>query len=104
MREEGSVAHEVVILNSLGASLTRLGRPDEARTVLEESLALGQTIGERQLKAHALAALGHVSLTTGDPGSAAEKFEESRLLRQAIGDRAGAEAMERRLASLAREP
>ena len=53
-------AHEAVILNSLGACLTRLGRPDEARTVLEESLALSREIGERQLEAHALAALGHV--------------------------------------------
>jgi Flp pilus assembly protein TadD len=93
-----------VILNSLGASLTRLGRPDEARTVLDEGLALSRAIGERQLEAHALAALGHVSLTTGDTGGAAQRFEESRLLRQAIGDRAGAEAMERRLASFAREP
>jgi Flp pilus assembly protein TadD len=104
VREEGSVAHEVVILNSLGASLTRLGRPDEARLVLEESLALSRTIGERQLEAHALAALGHVSLTAGDPAGAAKRFEESRLVRQSIGDCAGAEAMERRLASLAREP
>jgi len=103
-REDGSVANTVVILNGLGASLTRLDRPDEARTVLEESLALSRTAGQRQLEAHALAALAHVSLITGDLAGAAERFEESRLLRQAIGDRAGAEAMERRLASLAREP
>ena len=35
-------AHEAVILNSLGVSLTKLGRRDEARTVLEESLALSR--------------------------------------------------------------
>ena len=31
-----------MILNSLGACLTRLGRPDEARTVLEASLTLSR--------------------------------------------------------------
>ena len=103
-REDSNVAHEVVILNGLGASLTRLGRPDEARTVLEEGLALSRTIGERQLEGYALAALGHVSLTTGDRATAAQRFEQSRRVRQAIDDRAGAKAMEDRLASLAREP
>ena len=59
----GNPRHEAVILNSLGVCLTKLGRPDEARTVLEESLALSREIGERQLEAHALAALGQVALT-----------------------------------------
>ena len=74
---------EAVILNSLGVTLTKLGRPDEARTVLEESLALSREIGERQLEAHALAALGQVSLNAHDLDGAAECFEQSRALRQA---------------------
>ena len=63
VRGQGNPGHEAVILNSLGVSLTKLGRPEEARTVLEESLALSREIGERQLEAHALAALGQVALT-----------------------------------------
>jgi serine/threonine protein kinase/tetratricopeptide (TPR) repeat protein len=91
---------EVVLLNSLGVSLTRLGRPDEARTVLEEGLALSREIGERQLEAHALAALGLVCMNTHDPAGAAECFEQSRALREAIGDREGEHRMQERLAAL----
>ena len=75
-----------------------LGRPEEARTVLEESLALSRSIGERQFEAHALAALGQVSLNTHDLNAAADWFEQSRLVRHAIGDRAGAGWMHLRLA------
>jgi class 3 adenylate cyclase/tetratricopeptide (TPR) repeat protein len=91
---------EAVILNSLGVSLTKLGRPDEARTVLEEGLALSREIGERQLEAHSLAALGLVSLNTHDLAGAAECFEQSRVLREVLGDHAGEAAMQRRLDAL----
>jgi serine/threonine protein kinase/tetratricopeptide (TPR) repeat protein len=92
---------EAVILNSLGVSLTKLGRPDEARTVLEESLALSREIGERQLEAHALAALGLVCMNTHDLAAAAGCFEQSRVIREALGDRAGEASMRRRLAACA---
>ena len=78
----------------------KLGRPDEARTVLEESLALSRAIGEHQLEAHALAALGQVSLNAIDLHGAADCFEQSRVVRQAIGDRAGEGWMQLRLAAL----
>jgi Flp pilus assembly protein TadD len=100
VRDHGNRQDEAVILNSLGVSLTKLGRRDEARTVLEESLALSREIGERQLEAHALAALGHVSWQAHDLSGAADYFEQSRALRQAIGDYAGEEWMNRRLAEL----
>jgi hypothetical protein len=68
--------------------------------VLEEGLAISREIGERRLEAHALAALGLVCMNTHDPAGAAACFEESRGIREALGDRAGADAMQARLAAL----
>ena len=61
VRAQGDPAQEGLILNSLGVTLTELGRPEEARTALEESVAVSRRTGERLLEAHALAALGQVS-------------------------------------------
>src|SRR5262245_28213914 len=99
-RSEGNAIHEVVILNSLGVSLTKLGRREEARTVLERSLALSREIDERQLEAHALAAMGQVSLHGQDLTAAADWFEQSRSIRQVIGDRTGEGWMRLRLAEI----
>jgi tetratricopeptide (TPR) repeat protein len=93
-------ADEAVTLNSIGACLTRLGRRDEARTVLNESLALSRELGQRQLEAHALATLGHVFSTAYDVRRAVECFEESLAIRRAIGDRVGEGWMYLRLAEL----
>jgi tetratricopeptide (TPR) repeat protein len=99
-RGEGNAVHEVVILNSLGVSLTKLGRPEEARTVLEQGLALSRQLGERQLEAHALAAMGQASLYGRDFRSAAEWFDRSATVRQEIGDGAGEGWMRLRLAEI----
>src|SRR6185295_192986 len=40
VRDQGDRAHEGLLLNSLGVTLSRLRRHDEARTALEESVAL----------------------------------------------------------------
>ena len=63
MREQGDPGQEALILNSMGVTLTRLHRREEARTVLDKSVALTRETGEQELEAHALAALGHVSRT-----------------------------------------
>ena len=55
-REHGDRVEEGVILNSLGITLSKLNRPEEARTVLEESVTLNQETGQRLLEAHALTA------------------------------------------------
>ena len=93
-------ADEAVTLNSIGACLTRLGRRDEARTVLSESLALSRQLGERQLEAHALTTLGHVFVDAHDATRAAECFERSLVIRREIGDRSGEGWMYLRLADL----
>ena len=100
IRGQGDRRNEAIILNSLGVSLTRLGRPDEARTVLEESLTLSRHLGEEELEAHALASLGQVSLSAHDLSGAAEYFERSRAVRHTIGDRVGEGWMHLRLAGL----
>jgi tetratricopeptide (TPR) repeat protein len=88
-REHGNSVQEVVILNSLGVTLTKLRRPIEARAALEESLARSHTIGEHLLEAHAAAGLGKLSRTVGDWGRALEYFQQSLELRRALNDRTG---------------
>ena len=89
---------EGVVLNGLGVTLSKLNRPEEARTVLEESAALNGETGERLLEAHSHAGLGHVSRSLGRLDHAAESFERSLELRRAAGDRVGEAWMWRRLA------
>ncbi|MGH8265352.1 MAG: tetratricopeptide repeat protein, partial [Steroidobacteraceae bacterium] len=100
IRNHGNPKHEAVVLNSLGVTLTKLGRPDEARTVLEDSLAISRRIGERQLEAHALAGLGQIALSARDLSGAIARFEESRLVRHAAGDQSGEGWMHLRLSTL----
>ena len=83
-----------------GVTLMKLGRPDEARTVLEASLGLSRAIHERQLEAHALAGLGQVALGAIDLRAAVDFFEQSLQIRHAIGDRVGEGWMQLRLATL----
>jgi tetratricopeptide (TPR) repeat protein len=78
-----------LLLNSLGVTLSRLHRHEEARTALEESVALNRERGERLLEAHALAALGDMWRARGLPGTAVTCFEQSLSLRRMLGDRKG---------------
>jgi tetratricopeptide (TPR) repeat protein len=70
-------------------TLSRLRRYEEARTVLEEALAVNRQAGERLLEAHTLAALGDVARTAGRWDAALDCFGESLSIRQAIDDRRG---------------
>ena len=97
-REQKNPIQEGLILNSLGVTLSKLNRPEEARTVLEESVTLNGGTGQRLLEAHALAGLGHVSRTLGRLDRAVEHFEQSVELRHAAGDRIGEAWMWRRIA------
>src|SRR5262249_14005436 len=98
VRDQNDPAQEGVVLNSLGVTLSRLNRPEEARTVLEESLALNRETGQRLLEAHALAGLGHVSRMRGRLDDATRSFEQSLELRRAAGDSVGEAWMWRRIA------
>ena len=77
----GDRVHEGLMLNSIGVTLTRLRRYEEARTVLEEALVVNRETGERQLEAHTLASLGDVAQAGGRFEAAAEYFERSRSTR-----------------------
>jgi tetratricopeptide (TPR) repeat protein len=98
VREDGDSADEGLILNSLGVTLIRLNRVEEARTALEESVGITRHSGQWLLEAHALAALGHVSRTLERPDRALACFERSLELRRAAGDRAGEAWMLHRIA------
>jgi tetratricopeptide (TPR) repeat protein len=84
----------------MGVALTRLLRYDEARAVLEESVAVTRETGERLLEAHALAALAEVSVHLGRREAARECLEAALRLRQRLGDASGADDLFRRLAQL----
>jgi tetratricopeptide (TPR) repeat protein len=81
--------HLGLILNSIGATLLRLGRFDEARAVLEEAVHTNHATEERQLEAHALAALGDALMGCDRPTDARCAFEQSGALRPLLGDRLG---------------
>ena len=103
-RDTGNRPDEGVMLNSMGVTLARLQRNEEARTVLEDSLVLNRSSGERLLEAHALAALADVSLHLGRVESACECLEQSARLRHELGDTTAADALLQQLAALRSRP
>jgi tetratricopeptide (TPR) repeat protein len=91
---------EGIILNSLGVTLQRLRRYDEARTALEEGIALHRETGDRLLEAQALTALGDVCRELTRVDAARELYEQSLAVRSEIGDHQGAAAVLERLMRL----
>jgi tetratricopeptide (TPR) repeat protein len=69
--------------------LGRLRRYEEARTALEDALAINRQSGERLLEAHTLAALGDVAHETGRFDAALAHFDASLAIRRQIDDRRG---------------
>jgi uncharacterized protein HemY len=65
----------------------RDNRHEEARTVLEESIALNERSGAQLLQAHALTALADVCEASGRRDSAADCRERSLALRREIAAR-----------------
>ena len=86
------------MMNSVGVSLSALGRCDEARNQLERAVAHHARSGQTLLEGHALAALGDLSWETGDSSDAARLYEQSLLKRQEVGDTRGQGWMLQRLA------
>ncbi len=78
--------HEGLILNSLGATLLRLGRLDEARIALEDGADVNGRTGQRRLEAHSYATLGDVLLESGRAAEARAAFDRSLALRAAMDD------------------
>lgn len=88
-------------MNSLGATLVRLGRREDGRRQLEEAIAYNADAGELLLQGYGLSALGDVLYDGGDFDSAERCFRDSLAIRRTIGDRRGEGWMLERLARLA---
>jgi tetratricopeptide (TPR) repeat protein len=100
LRGTSQRADEGLVLNSLGVTLNRLGRHEDARRVLLESVALNETTGQRLLKAHALAALGDTCAAAGHPGPARQYYEEAIAIRTDLGHADAAERLAGRVREL----
>jgi len=90
-----------LILNSLGVTLSRLGRHEEARCVLEESVALNEATGQRLLRAHALAALADACAATGRRADACRYYEGARAIRSDLGHTQAADQLIQRIREFA---
>ena len=102
VRRTSQRADEGLVLNSLGVTLNRLGRHEDARRVLLESVALNETTGQRLLQAHALAALGETCAAAGHPGPARQYYEEAIAIRTDLGHADAAERLAGRVRELSR--
>jgi predicted ATPase len=74
-------------LFSMGQICNFMGRYEEALAHLEESLAIGREIGDRQCVADALQPLGIVLTAQGNLASARSCYEEAIVLAREIGDK-----------------
>jgi tetratricopeptide (TPR) repeat protein len=83
-RQIGDARCEGLALNSLGVTLSRLSRHEEARTVLEESIDVNERSGARLMQAHALSALADVCEASGRREAAAQCRERSLELRRLL--------------------
>ena len=66
-----------IALNLLSWSASALGRYDEARAALEESVALGQSVGDRWGLGFAYRGLGIIAQTQGEHTLAVDMFRKS---------------------------
>jgi len=87
-----------LMMNSIGVSLSALGRRVEARERLHQAVAQHERTAQPRLEGHALAALGDVCWESGETDDAAGWYDRSLRLRQAIGDLRGEGWMLQRLA------
>ena len=88
-RELGEGTGTALTLNSIGVTLVKLGKFDEAEPVLEEALALHHASGNILLQAHAETALGELSEARGQVERARAHYERSLALRDTAGDQPG---------------
>ena len=64
--QKGDRVHEGLMRNSLGASLLRLNRLDEATVMLQQAITANRDTGERQLLVHSLFTMTRVFLAQGN--------------------------------------
>jgi tetratricopeptide (TPR) repeat protein len=88
-------------LNSIGFTLLRLGRHDDAEAALTDAVDEHRTRANELLEAHARTGLGEVFESTSLFDDARAQYQASLDLRQAQGDASGAGWTLRRLARLA---
>ena len=88
-RETSDRVHEGLILTSLGASLNKLRRWDEAQTTLTDAVRVNTESGEQQLLGHALSALADVCLGRERFADALGYLQSTMTIRRAAGDRRG---------------
>ncbi len=77
------------VLHVAGMLAYRQGDSSSARTLFEESLEIGQVLGERNIIAQALLGLGNVSQDLGDYTGALGYHERSLCIKREMGDPAG---------------
>lgn len=97
-RETSDRVHEGLILTSLGASLNKLRRWDEARTTLTDAIRVNTASGEQQLLGHALSALADVCIGRGRFEEALDYLHPAMTIRQALGDHRGVAALSEKVA------
>jgi tetratricopeptide (TPR) repeat protein len=78
-----------VVLNGLGAVVTRQGRANEALEILKEALAFNREHGLGGAEADSLAALGAAARVAGDLTGAGSWYQQCVERRRERGDRAG---------------
>ncbi|HKT36004.1 MAG TPA: tetratricopeptide repeat protein, partial [Nitrospira sp.] len=87
--QAGALPEMTLMVNSVGMTLHKLRRDEEAMTQLEEALALAQKAEHRLFEGYALASLGDVCLDRRDMRQARLFYERSYEIRRQIGDRRG---------------
>ena len=92
-----------VVLNGLGAILTRQNRAAEALEILEEALASNREHGQDGAKADSLSALAAAARITGDLEKSSNWYQDCVDLRRGLGDRAGEGWALQRLSEVSRE-
>jgi serine/threonine protein kinase/tetratricopeptide (TPR) repeat protein len=78
-----------VVLNGLGAVLTRLGEHTAAEAVLREALEANRAFEQADREADTLSALGAVARAEDDPARAYDWYQLCLDLRRGTGDRTG---------------
>jgi len=86
-RSGGDRFAEAWTLNNLGHAYRELRRFEEARTHLEQALAIRREIGDQIGEAWTLAGLGFVDGDVRGHGAAAEWFQQALAIRREIADR-----------------
>lgn len=89
--------------HSLAESARRVGRFDDATTLLDAALAGFRLAGDDAGAAAVLQVSGTVAAQRGDPELARRRYEESLAIRTRLGDEAGVAALDNNLGIVARQ-